>query len=58
MSSSDIHPRERLIDSKTMLPVKGGAAAAAAMAANAQMPSLNLGKMSPGSRRSFLCRYK
>ena len=54
ISSSDVAPRERLIDSKTMLPVKGGAAAAAASAASPQ----NLGRFSPGARRSFFCRMK
>ncbi|XP_059087934.1 protein cycle-like isoform X2 [Tigriopus californicus] len=53
MSSSDITPRERLIDSKTMLPVKGAAAAASA----SQVPP-TLGRLCPGARRSFYCRMK
>ncbi len=60
ISSSDLTPRERLIDSKTMLPVRGGAAPLVAAAASSGHlhASQHLGRLSPGARRSFFCRMK
>jgi len=46
LSNYDATPRERLIDSKTLLPLKGG-----------EVPQ-SISRLHPGARRVFLCRMK
>ncbi len=51
ISSSDMTPRERLIDSKTMLPIRGGGASSSNSGSSME-------RFGPGARRSFFCRMK
>ena len=48
LTNIDSSPRERLIDSKTMLPLDSGPGDMAA----------SLARFHPGARRAFLCRMK
>ncbi|CAG0913238.1 unnamed protein product [Notodromas monacha] len=48
LASSDLNPRERFIDSKTMLPVK----------TEASHSNQGTGGLCPGARRAFFCRMR
>jgi aryl hydrocarbon receptor nuclear translocator-like protein 1 len=50
LASSDLSPRERYIDSKTMLPVKTGL--------GSSHRSQNSEGLCPGARRAFFCRMR
>ncbi|XP_071447197.1 protein cycle [Hetaerina americana] len=58
LSSSDLSPRERLIDAKTMLPVKASELGGVAGGVAGGVVSSSSSRLCPGARRSFFCRMK